>query len=507
MRVRWLAIFLAAAAAMAQTAPEPASVSCTVTNSVTGEPILRAHVMVYCMPQDPQHEQHAYGALTNEKGAFSIGPIPPSQCNMTAERVGFVPLPRTFSNFPLTGGVEKSGVKLALIPTGSITGRVVNAAGEPVEGVGIYAFSGNLTNTSNATTNDKGEFRVGGLPPGKYSVRATPRNWSQSIPPEVRTDGTVERHDTATYFPDSTDEKNAQRIELKAGAEVSGIEIKLARTPIVKVSGQVTGIPPGMKMMVVAGPTNLAGQVYPDGTFALWRLDPGKYTLRAQQEGTPTPLLSAPLDIEVTTANLEHLELRFIPPFDIVGQLRFDDEQARKPPRPEPLRVYLDPVGPLFAPQSTGDVETDDSFKLVGAEPGRYRVVVTGTSGYVKSVRAGETEVEGDILDLSSGSPGPVTITLSSQFCQISGTVNDSLGQPSDADVVLFPMDGHANQSHQSNGGSYGFRVRPGIYKLVAVDDGRSIWGLKGADLDDIQPETVEVSAGDKAVKDLVKRQ
>ena len=56
---------------IAQPAPQPASVSGTVTNSVTGEPILRAHVTLHCDAGDPQGgAQKTYGALSNAKGAF-----------------------------------------------------------------------------------------------------------------------------------------------------------------------------------------------------------------------------------------------------------------------------------------------------------------------------------------------------------------------------------------------------------------------------------------------------
>ncbi len=48
MFARWLATLSAAATLAAQTAPSPASISGTVANSVTGEPVLRAHVMVRC---------------------------------------------------------------------------------------------------------------------------------------------------------------------------------------------------------------------------------------------------------------------------------------------------------------------------------------------------------------------------------------------------------------------------------------------------------------------------
>ena len=65
---RWLAMFPAAALILAQTAPEPASLSGTVTNSVTGEPIVRAHATVSCTSEAHHDRQQTFGALTNEKG-------------------------------------------------------------------------------------------------------------------------------------------------------------------------------------------------------------------------------------------------------------------------------------------------------------------------------------------------------------------------------------------------------------------------------------------------------
>jgi Carboxypeptidase regulatory-like domain len=159
MLARWLAIFPAAAALLAQTAPEPASISGTVTNSITGEPILRAHVSVTCPSQDSQQGLQAYGALSNAKGEFSVTQLPPGNCSLDVQRVGFV-APVTRAQYLLKNGSRKEGVKLTLIPTGVITGRVGNAAGEPVEGVNVAAELTN-GNSANSTTDDKGQFRIG----------------------------------------------------------------------------------------------------------------------------------------------------------------------------------------------------------------------------------------------------------------------------------------------------------------------------------------------------------
>ena len=61
--------------------------------------------------------------------------------------------------------------------------------------------------------------------------------------------------------------------------------------------------------------------------------------------------------------------------------------------------------------------------------PGKYLVIVTGYGGYVKSVRLGETTGDGPVLNLNQGSGGAaVTVTLSSAYGEISGTVQDNKG-------------------------------------------------------------------------------
>lgn len=495
MLARWLALLPAAVAMLAQDAPPSAGISGSVTNSVTGEPILRAHVTVYCSSEDIVND---YAALTNEKGEFSVSRLPAANCKVNAERVGFVPSDNE-TTYPLARGGRKDGVKLSLVPFGAITGRVLNAAGEPVQGADLRAISPR-GDSGSAFSGDKGQFRIGGLRPGKYRVSARPHYIP--LPPEIRSDGAVELLDVTTDHP--------ERVEVKAGAEVSNVDIRLAQTPIVKVSGNVTGLPPGFKHASVnLMPEGVGAFVKADGTFTIWRPDPGKYTLQANYF-EDSQLQSAPLDIEVGAANLEHLELRMMPAFDIAGQLRFDDEQAREavdPPQPRSVDLgYLVRwIGGLAHPASIG---ADDSFTLEKVRPGRYRLVLSGLSGYVQSVRAGETETEGDVLDVRNGPPGPITVTVSSNFCEISGAVNDGTGPVANAPVLLVSVEDPSNirVSRADSAGAYKFRVAPGKYTMAAIDEDAMKWGPQGPDLEDYQPESLDLSAGDKITKDLAPR-
>src|SRR5450755_4288618 len=105
------AVLAAAAVALGQTGEKPSSISGTVTNSLTGEPVIRAHVTVQCSTAGPLREMQRFGALSNGEGKFSVTQLPPGNCTVHAERIGFVALPASGA-YQLSGGTQKEGVKL-----------------------------------------------------------------------------------------------------------------------------------------------------------------------------------------------------------------------------------------------------------------------------------------------------------------------------------------------------------------------------------------------------------
>jgi hypothetical protein len=538
-RARALILPLAACfTAFAQSAPpadqNSASADGVVVNAATGGPVLRAHVVLFSFTRE---KQATYGAMTTAEGKFSVTGLPAGNYAITVNRLGFVFNQRGSNGFFLKAGDHKEGVTLKLTPTGAVSGTVMDADGEPVENCNVMAESNH--GDFGTRSDSQGKFRIGGIIPGKYRIKATPDELQ--TPPEIRTDGSTEVHYSQTYYPNTLDEAGAAKVGVEGGAETSGIEIRLARTPIVRVSGKVTGMPPGAEgvfLMVQRGPditqssgvgfvrnngwSSSGGPVKKDGTFALWRLAPGPYRIGVQWNSPAGQMAAAaPVDIVVGDSNIDGVELRMAPAADLTGQVDYESDDARPAAPPEetqPARrntpqVLLQGIdGTNWA--ANGQVDSTGAFTLAKVPPGRYQVTWNGGFGYVKSMRLGTTEIAGHTLDLSGGVAGvALTVVISAQFGSVSGTVQTDGAATAGLMVVLLPdsqeQDGRGRyaSNNLATDGSYSFDdVVPGTYKLavIAQDDLNAI--MQGGDeWDAYAPvtQTVTIRAGEKTTQDL----
>jgi hypothetical protein len=128
----------------------------------------------------------------------------------------------------------------------------------------------------------------------------------------------------------------------------------------------------------------------------------------------------------------------------------------------------------------------------------------------VKSIRIGSVETEGDALDVRNGSVGPVTVLVSSNACEVSGTVIGPQDPAPGVQVALVqPVEnGRPDVNIITTGadGAYKFAgVRPGRYKLLVVDDDALAVILRSQGMEDYEDsaESLDLHAGDKIAKDL----
>lgn len=503
-----------------------ASVQGTVTDAVTGLPVPRAHVSLQGMNGG---KPARYGTTSAADGRFTFTGLPPGNYMAEADRVGYVRTqgisPRDRNMVTLKADDGKIGVDIQLTPTGSVIGRVTDSNGEPVEDASVSAEGGR--GGGSGMTNEKGQFRIGGLSPGKYNIRASARGEMFGGKPEFRTDGTTEAHYAATYYPGVLTAKEGSKVDVRAGGEMTGVDIQLVRVPFVRVSGRVVDMPQNVQeanLMVSRGNESdgIGMDIKADGSFEFWRLDPGKYTLSAEWESpNGEQVRTVGVDIDVAGSNIENIELRVVADSDIPGRLEFEDDDAKQIPRgkgPEQQyiqekQVSLETMGGSNFGEgaSPAALDADGAFHLKKVPAGKYKVQVSWGTSYVKSMRLGSTAIDGAVLDLSRGSSGAdLSILMGAANSSVSGTVEGAGGHASDVIVVLAGEDEHGIGMRYAGvgaDGTYTFdHLAPGEYQIVAIPESdMAMQGNKVIGYED-QMESVKVGPKEKATKDLKQR-
>src|SRR3954469_9069138 len=229
-------------------------------------------------------------ASTNSLGKWEIRDLPAGRFSLSVTRAGYLLGQFGQKRFgepgrPLDLGDAQTieNVDLILTHNGVIAGHVYDEAGEPLAGANVMPlqmrfFNGKrrlVPTRGNAISDDSGQYRLGGLEPGEYYVYASSRDTWETEPPDVKTMGFM-----PTMFPAAVAMTEAQRVRVRAGQEVVGIDIPLVPGRASAISGTAVnsqGLPLGGETISLA--VEIRGEsfqtfssgsstkVQPDGTF------------------------------------------------------------------------------------------------------------------------------------------------------------------------------------------------------------------------------------------------
>src|ERR1035437_9463883 len=217
-----------------------------------------------------------------------------------------------------------------MTPRAVISGRVVDEAGDPVQGVRVQSVPvtpGSIPvvvmPAPNPGTDDRGEFRLLG-PAGKNYVQATVNTgFGAQERPEIRSDGTSEAIYATTFYPSTLRKDRGTVVEAVAGKDVSGIEIRLARQQQgLSISGVVSGIPEGTNRGYVMMQFGESAQrinsgrstgIGADGKFRFDGLQPGFYRVSAQYNDGKTQLGSRTMEWQLENSEIANVELALSP--------------------------------------------------------------------------------------------------------------------------------------------------------------------------------------------------
>src|SRR5207253_10278594 len=88
---------------------------------------------------------------------------------------------------------------------------------------------------------DPGNFRIGNLSPGRYYISADPRGTGLIGPVQEqpgRAAAAPKATDVTTFYPNALDAKSAAPVDVGAGGEIRGIEIRLRRERTYSIRGK-----------------------------------------------------------------------------------------------------------------------------------------------------------------------------------------------------------------------------------------------------------------------------
>ncbi|MBV9158800.1 MAG: carboxypeptidase regulatory-like domain-containing protein, partial [Acidobacteriaceae bacterium] len=194
------------------TSPARRTITGTVVNSVTGEPIRRALVQLAGPRQS--------FAFTGADGRFQIENFPEGDVYLSAQKPGFFDASQA-GHGPL---ILKSGTNDALIklnPQASIQGRIVDNDGEPIEAIQVELIGQQIVNgrkewqpRETVQTRENGSYRIDNLMPGIYVVHTVVRpEFGSQFGQE--SDQLQQQAYPERFYPSSPDFASAQPMDLK----------------------------------------------------------------------------------------------------------------------------------------------------------------------------------------------------------------------------------------------------------------------------------------------------
>jgi hypothetical protein len=388
----------------------------------------------------------------------------------------------------LADGQTAAKVNLVLARGGVISGVVVDDGGEPVSGTQVAAVrfqfvSGSRrlvpapSEGSNDRTDDKGGFRLYGLPPGDYFVSASNRNSSFTGPGMTNTES---EGFAPTYYPGTPNITEATRITLKAGQEMSGASFALIVARMARVRGRVVNSrgEPSSGMNAMLAPAEPYGMMMmnmsnamigADGSFEFSNVAPGRYNIQIRTMGgmqqspnaefavMPITVSNDDIDNVIVTTNVGAIAR---------GVIVTDDGQA-PPFRANQVQVFAQTLEPqtMFMGPSQNRVQDDYSFEMTGLFDRRRMTASAGMPGagpsgwYLKSVIYDGQDIIDTGIEFAPGRTYEgFQFVFTQKTTDLSGALTDDRGKPVlDATVIVFP----ANREQWTYLSRYVRSIRP----------------------------------------------
>jgi 5-hydroxyisourate hydrolase-like protein (transthyretin family) len=474
------ALLPAMAAAQARPAAPSARVSGRVLDAA-GVPLPGATVTLEATGRQAVTSGPPMPIRTDANGTFDIRGVAAGEYQLKVTKTGYLP----------TSTTARAGTpaRVSLTKAGAITGRIIDALGEPLARVPVhvrrYQYDPDGRRTAVAagvsdTTDDLGQFRVYGLAAGDYVVLTQSARGAND---PIRNDAPTLGSDIApTYYPGTLNAAEAQTVSLPTAGEAS-IQFSPLAPVIVRVFGSVVtseGKPAeGLTVTLRSAaadwvPSRSAGTLASDGRFAISRVAPGRYWLDVAGVDGRGEMASVPL--VVGEEDLSDVTIATGPGTTIRGRVTFDGA------RPPAFRVKAAPIEGTGAMRRVGDaalVAATGEFELTNV--GGRVLLSSDTDGWiVTSAMVDGTETVDAPFDVTGrGTIVDVRLTATNRAASVDGRVTDDRQRPlAGHSVVLLRMEPTGLVRHRlrvvQSGPDGRFQIdglRDGTYVAGAVAD------------------------------------
>ena len=509
-----------------KTQPESGQISGHVYRADDGTPVARAAIILTMDTEiDGYHVPEQQSVRTGDDGAYRFPQLIPGKYTVVAEHPGYAS--RVFSHaggqpnertITLVAGQAVDDVDVRLFIGGTISGTVFDDENQPLEGQPVDAIRltyhrGGQTEEAvarTAKTDDAGNFRLYGLPPGEYYVRVLNlNNYFESRSPKSNDAGPAYR---SAYYPGTPTLENATKLSVQGGNAITDVQFSIAKQSTYTIYGNIIDstasvvpkryfISPGHFGSGVLGLPDSPPSA--DGSFAIQGAPSGEYILWAfaMQNGPATDrerqthFSSGGKMIQVSDSDV-HTDVQIGPRGEIDGSVIIENSSGQSVSGigvtllSEFLMKFYNPFNNMF------DTTTDQKgrFRIDRVETGRYIFSLRGSTDlYLKKAACKGIDYTFRQLTMEAGATvGSCVLTLAGDSGVIKGQVLNGDRPVSDEVVIAIPEASslrhlarytitgltRTNGEYQLSG------VIPGDYLLFALplDDAETYFDINFAD-------------------------
>jgi len=420
-----------------------------------------------------------------------------------------------------------------MTPAAVIIGRVNDEDGEPMALIQVVALrrptdeeiddreglpsrAQELRPAGMAQTDDRGQYRIFGLKPGEFYIKAVDQYepmFHIIISSEWEVHDALGSQYAPVYYPGVTQISQAEAVPVTPGEE-GHMDFVMRRIKTVEISGRVIGADgkPATDVYLYLEELPAAdygvfhgSEIDAKGEFKVKGVAPGSYMLHAQQHSSEEANYHATQKIEVGSDNIDSITLALGRGVNLSGRVEVSGAGTIQFERLSlNLISHDDQTASAWA-----RVKKDGTFQLLDVPDGTFAFSMHGLDEgwYLKSVRLGADDLLAKGMEVEKGEGGgTIQVVVSNDGADLAGSVTQDDKPVIGARVRITP-DPESSYNHSRSrtantdqGGRFSFvGIAPGQYRVIAKasgpDGGNAVASdAKSVRLSERDHKTIELS-------------